>query len=251
MKMQKENKKADKTILAITDFSKSSTHAILSAARLFENANLKYKLLNVFENPGEKAALLISIEDILAKDSEMGLKKQAAEIAPALNSPESNISTYSIAGKLRKAVSDIVRSESVDLIVTGIPADKYPCKTPDNKPILFMGQSRVPVLMVPEKCSDETVKSVLILNLYAQLPEKVIAKGFESIVNHDHIAKNVIYINEKKISTALSASLHDALSKSEANLIIIIPAPGDKIDRALLDFHIQELCPTVAALLNS
>jgi Universal stress protein family len=250
MKVQKSGKKADKTILAITDFSKSSTNAILFAAHLFENSNLKFKLINIFENPNEKATILISVEDILTRDSEAGLTKQSAEIASLLKSLKFKISTHAISGKLKRVIGNLTQSETVDLIVAGIPADKYPCKNFNNTPILFMGQSKYPVLMVPEKCSDTPVKSILIVNLDTHLPQNTIDKGFEDMVNHDHVAKHVFSLNEKKMDSRTIASLNGEIKKHNVDLIIFIPAAGDKIDRALLDYQVQELCPTVTSLLN-
>jgi nucleotide-binding universal stress UspA family protein len=250
MSVQKSKKKADRNILAITDFSKSSTNAILFASRLFEDSNLKFKLLNVFENPNEKATLLISVEDILTKDSEAGLEKQSTEIATLLKSLKFKISTHSHQGRLKKAISTIAQTENVDLLVAGISSDKYPCKNFNNTPLLFMGQSKFPILIVPEKCSDKAVNSVLILNLDAHLPKNILEKGFESIINHDHIAKYTISLNEKKIDAGTLSHLNSELKEHAVNLIIIIPTAGDKIDRAMLDYQIKELCPSIASLLN-
>lgn len=248
--MQKRKKKIDKTILAITDFTKSSTNAMLFAAHIFKDVNLKFKLLNVFENPAERATLLISVEDILTKDSETGLKKQSAEIASVLNSPKLNISCYSKPGRLKPVIDTILQTEPIDLIVSGIPADKYNGKNLNNVPLLFMGRNKLPLLMVPEKISDSPVKNILIINLDAQQLKTAFVNKFESFVNHDHISKHVIYINEKKIDHALAASVNDLLIQREADLIIVIPAPGDKIDRAIQGYSAQELYPAIDSLLN-
>jgi len=250
MGVQKSKKKAAKNILAVTDFSKSSTNAILFAARLFENSNLKFNLLNVFENPNEKATLLISVEDILTKDSEAGLEKQSGEIASLLTSLKFKISTHSLPGRLKRAISAIAQTENIDLLVAGISSDNYPCKNLNNTPLLFMGQSKLPILIVPEKCSDKPVNTVLILNLDAHLPKNILDKGFESIINHDHIAKYTIGLNEKKIDAGTITHLNSELKEHDVNLIIVIPAPGDRIDRAMLEYQIKELCPSIASLLN-
>lgn len=248
--LKKTEKKADRNILAITDFTKSSTHAILFAANLFKNSILKFKLVNVFDNPNDKASLLISIEDILTKDSEAGLNKQSAEITSALETMKFHISTYSTTGRLKKAIGTIAQADDVDLIVAGAPSDKYPCKNLNNIPLLFMGQSRYPILIVPENCFHNVIKNILILNLGGTLAKYKFEKGFEHIVNHDHISKREIHINEKKMDKATTTSIQSILNQKKTDLIIIIPAPGDKIDRSLLDYQIHDLCPSIAALLN-
>lgn len=244
-------KKIDKTILAITDFSKSSTNAILFVARLFKNCNLKFALLNIFKNPGERTSFLISIDDIVSKDSEISLKKQAEEIAVDLKDLKPEIVPYSLSAKLKKNIENISQSESIDLIVTGIPANQYPSEYLNNIPLLFIGQSKFPVLMVPENCAPTPIKSILVLNLDARLSKNRANKGFEYFANSHKIGKNIIYLNEKKMdNTAKVTSLFTSIRDNDVNLLMIIPSAGDKIDKALLDYQMQELCPMVASLLN-
>ncbi len=246
----KREKKVNRTILAITDFTKSSTNAVLFAANLFKYTNLKIILLNVFETPNEKEPLLISVEDILTKDSESGLKKQSSDIALKLKEQGVSISTFSISGKLKKALTQVMETESIDLILSGISTDIYPSKYFSNTPILFIGQSKYPVLLVPEKASDKELKSLITVNFDASKHEIPRDREFEHMVNHDHIVKHVLSVNEKKIDKKIISSLQTMLSKEKAELVILIPAPGDKIDKALLDYRLQELCPTIASLLN-
>lgn len=251
MSLRKAQKKNDKTILAITDFSKSSTNAILFAARLFKNYNLKLNLLNVFENPSEKAALLISIEDIVSKDSELGLKKQSEEIAYKLEDIKPQITTNSLSGKFKKVVGTITQSENIDLIVAGIPLNQYPCKELNYVPFLFVGQSKFPILMVPEDCVSKSVKNILVLSLDVRLSKGLVNKGFEYFANHHSIDRNIINLNDKKVNnSAKLSSLFTSIKENKVDLLMIIPSAGDKIDRALLDYQVQELCPTVASLLN-
>ena len=243
-------KKEDKTLLAITDFSKSSTNAILFAADIFKDFSIRFKLLNVFENPDDEGLMLISIGDILSKKSEDSLKNQSAEIASILKEKNLDISTYSASGKLKKIIGRLAQSEDINLIVTGIPANKYPCKEPNNTPLLFMGQSRHPVLMVPENCSSKTVNNILILNLDAHLPENKIDISFERMINHDHINKTIITLNEKNMDNEKISSIYTSLKENHADMLVVVSSVGDKLDRALLDYQIQELCPTTASLLN-
>ena len=245
-----KQKKEDPTILAITDFSKSSTNAILFAAHLFRDTTLKINLLNIFENPTDKATLLISVEDILMKESVISLKKQAAEIAFVLKKQKPTILSHSISEALKKGIAKIAESEKIDLIVAGIPAGKYPSEYLNDYPILYIGQSKYPVLLVPENCVDKPVRSVLTLNFDSAKQQNTENKDLEHIVNHDHIAKYTININEKKIDRKVTASLQSMLKKEEVELITLIPAPGDKIDKALLDYRIQELYNTTASLLS-
>jgi len=250
MSSRERKDKADKTILAITDFSKNSTHAILFAAGLFKDSIIQIKLLNVFESPDKKAKLLISIDDIIIKDSETGLKKQSAEIASVSKKKSLKILTYSASGKLKKIIGSLAQSEDISLIVGSIPPNKHPCKKLNYTPFLFMGQSRHPVLMVPENHVHKTVNNILILNLDAHLSESKINTSFENLVNHKHISTRIITLYEKNIDNTKISSIFKLLKESRAGMLIIVPSAGDKLDRQLLDYQIQELCTTLASLLN-
>ena len=249
VKLQQENK-ANRTILAITDFSPSSTNAILFAAYLFQYSAFNILLLNVFETPSDKDSLLISVDDILIKESDTRLKKQSAEIASILKDQKLNISTYSFPGKLKKGIAKVMETEDIDMIVSGIPSDKYPSKYLDSCPMLFMGQSKYPVLLVPEHCVDKPLRKVLTLNFDSVKEPNILNKDLEHIVNHDHITKYTLSINENKIDSKAIASLRTMLKKEEVELIIFIPAPGDRIDRALIDYQVQELSPAVSSILS-
>jgi hypothetical protein len=251
MTEQKHKNGVDQTILAITDFSKSSSNAILFAANLLQYCNLKFIFLNVFDIPSDKDSLLISIEDILTTESETDLKKQSAEIALAFKNREINISTYSLTGKLKKGIAKIIESEDIDLIVAGIPANKYPSNYLNDCPILFRGQSKYPVLLVPENCVDKPLRRVLTLNFDSAKQQNMLNKDLEHIINHDHITKYTISINEKKIDHKVISSLHTLLKKEKVELIIFISAPGDRIDKAMLDYQLYELYPYLMSLLDS
>lgn|GEM_PF-4665676 len=249
---QKIEKELPKTILSVTDFSKRSTNAIAFAANLFVNKKLKILLLNIFQNPDEAKTMLILVDDILGKESEKGLKKQSVEITSLLKGQNLDISVYSMSGTLKRAVNTITQTEDIDLIVAGIPAGKYSCKNFENLPILFMGQSRYPVLLVPEKCSDSPVKDIFVLNLDSSRGKFDVKKSFKHLINHNHLTERSISINEKKTDKAVIESFHNifAIQKQKTDIIIIIPSPGDSIDRAMLGLQIDKLCPIITSLLN-
>ena len=255
--LQKENQKTERTILAITDFTKSSTNAILFAAHLFKNSNLKFEILHAFGNPIERESLLIYIEDILAKKSETGLKNQSYEIAAALPGRTSsgknakfNIATHSVNDISKKAISNTLQLAQVDLIVVGIPSYKKPGKKLNNLPLLLMGQSKYPVLLVPEESSAKQIKNALILN-FGSFINDTLGSRFETIVNHDHLSKHIIQLGDTGQHTPVSGTINNVLIQEKTDLIILNAAAGDKLDRALLDYNIQELPPIIISMLNN
>jgi nucleotide-binding universal stress UspA family protein len=128
MNVQKIEKEEAKTILAVTDFSKTSTNAIMSAASLLKDKNLKLLLLHVFKKPDEAKTMLILVDDILGNESERGLKKQSVEITDLLKGRNLDISVYSVSGKVEKAINTIIQTQDIDLLVIGMSAGKYSFK---------------------------------------------------------------------------------------------------------------------------
>jgi hypothetical protein len=248
--MQEYSKKAVRNVLVVTDFSKSSANAIYFAAKLLKHAELKFVLLNCYVNPDEKSTLLISLKDILQKKSERALEKQVSEMESLIEKKPLEISTYSEPGKLKKAMDTITGNEEIDLMVAGIPSAQYQGKIPVSIPLLFMGQGRYPLLLVPEDCNEKDIKNILVLNMNPIPPETSIKKGLEHIINHDHLSRHTININERDFDSAKAKSLGETLSRRAEELIIIIPSPGDRIDKSLMEYRIQELCPAVGSLLN-
>jgi hypothetical protein len=250
MRTRKIIKEKNTTILAITDLSEKATNAIVHAVNLFKEAHIKLILLNVLENRKENTSLLISVEDVIHKGSDIALEKQSAEITSIFKKKKLDISTCSLLGRrLNIAIGNNIHYEDIDLIVTGISPAKNTFKEVANIPLLFIGQSRFPVLLVSENCSHKAVKNILTINLSSYPYKNTFSKTFEHIIKDKSISKHTIHIYGKKINNVMSAILHTMLTKHKINLIVIISSPGDKIDRALLGYNFHDLYPAITSLL--
>ena len=113
-----------------------------------------------------------------------------------------------------------------------------------------MGQNRYPVLLVPEECSNKPIKNILILNLGSHQVNDYSKNGLEHILNHNHLAKFVINLNDIKNDNTETAFLNKTLTKQKTDLILIVPSTGDRIDRALLNCQVKELNTLLVSLLN-
>ena len=243
--------KAERTILVITDFSECSTNAILFVAHLFQHTKLKISLLNTFGNPSERESFLLYIEDILAKKSGKGLKKQTTEIDSIFKERKLNISTHSLPDSLKKGIAKIIEAEDIDMIVVGLPAGKYPSEYLNTCPVLFRGQSKYPVLLVPEKCINKPLRNVVTLNFYSAQQQNILNKDLEHLVNYDDTTNHVINVNDGKTNNTTLKTLENTITSTKKDLIILNSAPGDQIDKALLEYRIQDLSSLVISMLNN
>lgn len=106
-------------VLIPTDFSENSMNAVRYAFDLYEGTEeTEYVLLNAYEVPhGGSATMLVSISDILKKDSEIGLKKCLKDISGIIK--DRKVRTISIHGDLASAIQQLLKKEDFNGIVMG------------------------------------------------------------------------------------------------------------------------------------
>jgi nucleotide-binding universal stress UspA family protein len=106
-------------ILIPTDFSENASNAVRYAFDMFHGIeDVEYVLLNAYDVPhGGSNTMLVSITDILKKDSEAGLKKCLKKME--MDTEKHNIRTISMHGTLSAVIEEILKKEDFNLIVMG------------------------------------------------------------------------------------------------------------------------------------
>ncbi len=89
------------------------------------------------------------------------------------------------------------------------------------------------------------------LNFDAHQAKLKTKKYLENIVNQEHLSSHIINIFKDKIDDKTGAELQNMLYPTRNGYYSRSSRrPGDNIDRAMLQFQVQELCPAIAAKLN-
>ena len=98
-------------VLIPTDFSENSKNAVRYAFEIFKHdADTEYTLLNAYDLPRRPTSgMLVSITDILKKDSVEGLKKMVSEIQQIGHTGE--IRTEAKHGRLCNVILDLLERE--------------------------------------------------------------------------------------------------------------------------------------------
>ena len=138
-------------ILLPTDFSQNARTAIEYAISMFRYDNVKYILLNSYIDRYTTADMLISIRDLMKKDSENGLKQEAEFLLE--NSPEDSldIETRSVFGGLDHIIKGLIKSEGIDLVVMGTKgATGLKSVFVGSNTEKVVGKVKIPVLVIPE-----------------------------------------------------------------------------------------------------
>ncbi len=233
-----------KNIIALTDFSDSSTNAALYAANLLQEGSLNVTLVNVDEKPVHKAAMLISFDDILGKSSEIELKKQTEQLTYLFNNDKISIATYSGKGDLKKIINSFAGHNEVQLIVSGMPSLRGLPKSP----LLFLGRDKCPILLVPDKCSFKPLEEIVFVH-NGSSGQPSIGKTFINIIPRNEMESPGMKTHDRNIENITSTVLQTIISEYGADMAVIIPTPGNKTDMAILDYRIKDLIPPVDSIL--
>jgi nucleotide-binding universal stress UspA family protein len=107
-----------KRVLLSTDFSKNAQHAIDYALYLFDGiTEVHYFLINSYSLVSNIPETLISLEDLLQKQSENGLKQSRKQIVD--NHGQLEIETISAYGEPPAAIRKVAHDQRIDLVVLG------------------------------------------------------------------------------------------------------------------------------------
>ncbi|MFM1876769.1 MAG: hypothetical protein RL266_2506 [Bacteroidota bacterium] len=105
-------------ILIPTDFSENADKAMRYAVELFgEDAN--YLLVNGYEVPHSGATMLISIADILEKDSLQLLNEAKQALVASAPQLEANIEVKAVSGSPAVALKKLTASGDFDMVIMG------------------------------------------------------------------------------------------------------------------------------------
>jgi len=108
-----------KRILLPTDFSENAEKAINYALAMMKGEPCEFILLNTYKEPHSGAAMVISILDILKKDSLEALAVEEARLKPKGEGEAWRITTACEHGDLADVVRSLVVRHSIDLVVMG------------------------------------------------------------------------------------------------------------------------------------
>ncbi len=106
-----------KTILLPTDFSETANKALDYAIKLALKFEAKLHILNTYEMPHTGTTMLVSIEDLLEKESLKELEKLEAKLKN--EHPGLNFKTIAKAGSVADVVNKYTTTNDIDLVLMG------------------------------------------------------------------------------------------------------------------------------------
>ena len=190
-----------KSILLPTDFSSTARRAIRYALSIF-GEKVKYTLLNTYEVPYSGTTMLISIADVLQKESEKGLEEELKVLLGEFPHLSEQIVTKTEMGVPETVVRHLNEKENYDLVVMGTKG------ATGLKEVLIgsvasnvMQEVSCPVLAVPESADLSVPVKILFAVDDSSLNEGVFPAELASLVRRfdaELLVLNVVSEGEGK-----------------------------------------------------
>jgi nucleotide-binding universal stress UspA family protein len=138
-------------ILIPTDFTEKTKAAVTYALNIFKDTEVTYTLVNTYQEPQAASGMLISIKDILLKDSEQGLEADMAWIDLKFPGHRKQFSSRAFYGPFRSSIDSLAKQLEIDLVVMGTePKQNWHHKFLNNHRGL-VSNNHYPVLIVPNR----------------------------------------------------------------------------------------------------
>ncbi len=106
-------------ILIPTDFSEAAEKAMAYARLLYQASDVEVYLLNVYEMVHASSEMIISIDDILKKNSEKGLEEEKIKLETAIPEFAGRIRLISKFGSLVSSIEKVIKEHRIDLVLMG------------------------------------------------------------------------------------------------------------------------------------
>jgi nucleotide-binding universal stress UspA family protein len=152
-------------------------------------------LMNSYENPKGAAGVMMSLEEIMAKDSERELEMELEEMV--IRFPKANIRTISRYGVFENCVERTVREEEVDYVVMGIfggsPFKNAMMGSNTKKAI---ERTSVPIIAVPKDYEYKKMTKMVVATDLSKVDKIDILQPAIDIASHANAEIHIVYVTK-------------------------------------------------------
>lgn len=243
MKVRDKIAKHKLKILVPTDFSGHALNAGSFTIELLKNTSGEIVLENVFQTPRENTGSLISINDIIIKESQERLRKESEILK--IKSKKINITTQSEEGHPVNTIKQAFKRNNADLLVIGHNSKM------DRFSSSFIGQPEYwPALLVPGMSFTKISKEAIVISTVAN-NDFIMPSALKEI--NKRFKDNLHYIYFTKNSTVehLKASTEALLKKPDIGMVIFNASKGDWLEHAIKEHQLDSMFFSHPSLLLS
>jgi len=190
-----------KRVILLTDFSSTSRHAIEFAINMFGYEEVDYLLLNVYTEAHLSNDMLVSIEDLLIKESQRELQEEWTYFNDRFPDKSIKITPLSKYGELADVANRLRKSDNIDFVVMGTKGISRLEKTLlGSKTTSVVKKVKCPVMVIPEESKIEHPSTIAFATDYEELMYKDVLKPLIDLVQESQSKLRVVNIqNEEEL----------------------------------------------------
>lgn len=186
-----------KNVLLTTDFSNNAMNAIDYGISMFGIKDVKYVVLNSYEDMSVTTGAMISLVDTLRKNSVNRLKELEEELISTYNGIE--IETKSVYGSVTLSINHLSHSTTFDYLIMGTKGTSLLEKIMMGSNTLDVIKSiKIPLLVVPEDCKYQGVNRIAFAADYDKLNDSHILDPMIKIAKETGAEVKIVNVSEKE-----------------------------------------------------
>ncbi len=202
------------TILLPTDFSDNAYNALKYAIGFSQMYGSQLVIFNSFEVPHSHAGMLMSIKDVMRKDSEDGLKSLEAQVKKDGLEKNTVLHFESRHGALVNVINDLASDFNAELIVmgtkgaSGIEEVLIGSNTTD-----VIKNVKFPVVAVPEHARFNKLNKVVFAADYKQMQNYEVLNPLKMLIAKTNAKLEVVNVTKLADDDASTVTEKDKLNK--------------------------------------
>jgi len=233
------------TIVAGTDFTKSSLNACNYAAMLAEKYNCKLVLFNLNDVSWIHANSGLFLLDMYKTRiaNERKAKKQLENLKAAF--PKLDITTFVNSGSFKKEIKTFAKHHQVKLIVMGLAEKNHFYKSVyGSHGVDIAGKLEAPVIIVPEQFNKHTLNHVVLAVDNSDKLHLSSLKEFEFLIKTCKPKVDVLHCRTKE---ELFKPIKKAVKLNNQNHIIEV-LPAKSLKKGINEFNLERVIDLVAVI---
>jgi nucleotide-binding universal stress UspA family protein len=233
------------TIVAGTDFTKSSINACAYAAMLADKYKCRLVLFNLHDVSWIHANSGLFLMDMYRtkRKNEQKAKKQLEKLKTLF--PELEINTFVSSGSFKKEIKTFTQHHQVKLIVMGL-AEKnhFYKKVYGSHGVDIAGKLEAPVIIVPEQFKTHTLNHLVLAVDNNEKLHQSSLKEFESLIKTCKPKVDVLHCRTKE---ELFEPIKKIVKLNKVNYNIEV-VPAKSLEKGIREFNLERLIDLVVII---
>lgn len=227
-----------KTILVPVDFSESAYSALRYAYQLASANKSRIVLLNCYQIPVGSGNVMIDFEDILERESILGLQDFSDRIQTNFVATPVQIETESYYGVLADGVERLIKTHKVDMVVMGTRgASTFVKKLIGSNTSNLLRKIKTPILVVPEGAVWHGWEHTIFAADFLNADAGVIFNKFKKLINGMKVSIDVLHVIDKANASVKFEKIEtEFIDASKANAIEFHYQPAENPVEGILNY---------------